>query len=195
MIKKIIITSFLFALTTHLISAESYKSHHEKMHGKGSSGHGHMDHDEVNMPGLQGKDTTELEVNDLKNIFINHKKINRNVTNIPNGIKTVTLSTNPEVRQSIVNHVSMMVTRMQENKNPEVIIQSPTLTELFKHYDKIETEIELTDTGVQIIQTSQDPEVVSLLQKHAAEISDMVERGMQAVHDRMMRSERPKTLE
>ena len=191
MIKKIIITSFLFALTTHLISAESYKSHHEKMHGKESSGHGHMDHDEVNMPGLQGKDTTELEVNDLKNIFINHKKINRNVTNLPNGIKTVTLSTNPEVRQSIVNHVSMMVTRMQENKNPEVIIQSPTLTELFKHYDKIETEIELTDTGVQIIQTSQDPEVVSLLQKHAAEISDMVERGMQAVHDRMMRSERP----
>jgi len=195
MIKKIIIISFLFALTTQLISAESYKSHHEKMHGKGSSGHGHMDHDEANMPGLQGKDTTELEVNDLKNIFINHKKIERNVTNIPNGIKTVTLSTNPEVRQSIVNHVSMMVTRMQENKNPEVIIQSPTLTELFKHYDKIETEIELTDTGVQIIQTSQDPEVVSLLQKHAAEISDMVERGMQAVHDRMMRSERPKTLE
>ena len=195
MIKKIIIISFLFALTTHLISAESYKSHHEKMHGKGSSSHGHMDHDEVNMPGLQGKDTTELEVNDLKNIFINHKKIERNVTNIPNGIKTVTLSTNPEVRQSIVNHVSMMVTRMQENKNPEVIIQSPTLTELFKHYDKIETEIELTDTGVQIIQTSQDPEVVNLLQKHAAEISDMVERGMQAVHDRMMRSERPKTLE
>jgi len=194
-IKKIIIISFLFALTTHLISAESYKSHHEKMHGKGSSSHGHMDHDEVNMPGLQGKDTTELEVNDLKNIFINHKKIERNVTNIPNGIKTVTLSTNPEVRQSIVNHVSMMVTRMQENKNPEVIIQSPTLTELFKHYDKIETEIELTDTGVQIIQTSKDPEVVSLLQKHAAEISDMVERGMQAVHDRMMRSERPKTLE
>ena len=191
MIKKIIIISFLFALTTHLISAESYKSHHEKMHGKASSGHAHMDHDEVNMPGLQGKDTTELEVNDLKNIFINHKKIKRNVTNIPNGIKTVTLSTNPEVRQSIVNHVSMMVTRMQENKNPEVIIQSPTLTELFKHYDKIETEIELTDTGVQIIQTSQDPEVVSLLQKHAAEISDMVERGMQAVHDRMMRSERP----
>ena len=195
MIKKIIIISFLFALTTQLISAQSYKSQHEKKNGKGSSDHGHVDHDEVNMPGLQGKDTTELEVDDLKNIFINHKKIERNVTNIPNGIKTVTLSTNPEVRQSIVNHVSMMVTRMQENKNPEVIIQSPTLTELFKHYDKIETEIELTDTGVQIIQTSQDPEVVSLLQKHAAEISDMVERGMQAVHDRMMRSERPKTLE
>ena len=75
MIKKIIIISFLFALTTHLISAESYKSHHEKMHGKGSSGHGHMDHDEVNMPGLQGKDTTELEVNDLKNILSIIKKL------------------------------------------------------------------------------------------------------------------------
>ena len=59
MIKKIIIISFLFTLPTHLISAESYKSQHEKMHGKGSSDNGHMDHDEVNIPGLHGKDTTE----------------------------------------------------------------------------------------------------------------------------------------
>jgi len=30
--------------------------------------------------------------------------------------------------------------------------------------------------------------VVKLLQKHAGEISDMVDRGMQAIHERMMRS-------
>ena len=82
----------------------------------------------------------------------------------------------------------MMTTRMAENKNPEVMIQSPTLTELFKYYDQIETELEATDTGIAVIQTSENPEVVKLLQTHAGEISDMVDRGMLAIHERMMRS-------
>ncbi|MEK9918918.1 MAG: hypothetical protein VW496_05960, partial [Pelagibacteraceae bacterium] len=108
--------------------------------------------------------------------------------NVPNGIKTITFSKDEKVRESIINHVSMMTTRMAENKNPEVMIQSPTLTELFKYYDQIETELEVTDTGIAVIQTSKNPEVVKLLQKHAGEISDMVDRGMQAIHERMMRS-------
>ena len=42
-------------------------------------GHTHK-HDEVNMPGLQGKDTTDQEVNDLKEIFRSHKGIIRVVS-------------------------------------------------------------------------------------------------------------------
>jgi len=38
-----------------------------------------------------------------------------------------------------------------------------------------------------VVQTSDDPEVVVALQTHAAEVSDMVDRGMQAVHEAMMR--------
>ena len=52
-------------------------------------------------------------------------------------------------------------------------------------HEDIETEIEVTDTGVTVIQTSSNPEVVKLLQTHAAEVSDMSERGMAAVHERM----------
>jgi hypothetical protein len=167
------------------LAVQGYEKHHGKMHSNMGQ---HREHDEVNMPGLQGKDTTDQEVNDLKNIFTNHKKITRNVTNVPNGIKTITFSKDEKVRESIINHVSMMTTRMAENKNPEVMIQSPTLTELFKYYDQIETELEVTDTGIAVIQTSKNPEVVQLLQKHAGEISDMVDRGMQAIHERMMRS-------
>ena len=90
------------------------------------------------------------------------------------------------LREAIVSHVSMMVTRLQEGKNPEVIIQSPTLDALFEVYVEIDTEIELTDMGVKVIQTSANPKVVKLLQTHAAEVSDMSERGMQAVHERMI---------
>ncbi|MEK9896686.1 MAG: hypothetical protein VW518_09740 [Burkholderiaceae bacterium] len=183
--KKILFTLFVLLFTSICsLSAE------EMGHKKHKHGHGHSEHDEVNMPGLQGIDTTETEVNDLKTIFKNHKEIKRTVTNLDNGIKTETYSDNEEIRAAIVNHVTLMVTRIQENRNPKVMIQSPTLDKLFNNFDKIETSIELTDTGIAVIQTSENPKVVNLLQTHASEINDMVEKGMRAIHERMMSSKK-----
>jgi pectate lyase len=183
--KKILFTLFVLLFTSICsLSAE------EMGHKKHKHGHGHSEHDEVNMPGLQGIDTTEAEVNDLKTIFKNHKEIKRTVTNLDNGIKTETYSDNEEIRAAIVNHVTLMVTRIQENRNPKVMIQSPTLDKLFNNFDKIETSIELTDTGIAVIQTSENPKVVNLLQTHASEINDMVEKGMRAIHERMMSSKK-----
>jgi hypothetical protein len=54
-----------------------------KHHGSGGGHQMRNNHDEVNMPGLQGKNTTEEEVNDLKNIFRNHREITRTVKNLP----------------------------------------------------------------------------------------------------------------
>ena len=180
----------LFALFLLLFNSIQFLSAEEMKHKKHKHGHGHGEHDEVNMPGLQGIDTTEAEVNDLKTIFKNHKEIKRTVTNLDNGIKTETYSDIEEIRAAIINHVTLMVTRIQENRNPKVLIQSPTLDKLFNNYDKIETSIELTDTGIAVIQTSEDPKVVNLLQTHASEINDMVEKGMRAIHERMMSSKK-----
>jgi hypothetical protein len=182
---------------------DAYKAMHEKHHKSGEmnhgeghgdghgDGHGHASmkhhHDEMNMPGLQGRDTTEQEVADLAKIFRSHKGIDRRVVNLPNGIKTLTEAGDEDLRTAIVSHVSMMVTRLQEGKNPEVMIQSPTLDKLFDVYDQIETDIEVTELGVAVIQTSTNPDVVLLLQTHAAEVSDMSARGMAAVHERMMK--------
>ncbi len=179
----------VFFYFNHSAHSNSYATMHDMHHGKSGGAsrgmmQGHM-HDEMTMPGLQGKDTTDTEVADLKRIFQQHMEIERRVTNLPNGISTFTASNTPEVREAIVSHVSMMVTRLAEGKNPEVIIQSPTLDALFDVHQEIETEIEVTDTGVNVIQTSSNPEVVKLLQTHAAEVSDMSERGMAAVHERM----------
>ena len=189
MFNNLITKTFIFLLLM-IISSISVWSAEEMGHKKHKHGHGHSEHDEVNMPGLQGIDTTETEVNDLKTIFKNHKEIKRTVTNLDNGIKTETYSDNEEIRAAIVNHVTLMVTRIQENRNPKVMIQSPTLDKLFNNFDKIETAIELTDTGIALIQTSEDPKVVKLLQTHASEINDMVEKGMRAIHERMMSSKK-----
>ena len=165
--------------------AEMHESHHSNKLEKEHHGNLSHKHDEVNMPGLQGKDTTKREVSDLKEIFQSHKGISRVITNLTDGIVTTTEAEDETLREAIVSHVSMMITRIEEGKNPEVIIQSPTLDKLFGVYNEIDTEIELTNTGVKVTQTSANPEVVKLLQTHAAEVSDMSKRGMQAVHERM----------
>ena len=42
---------------------------------------------------------------------------------------------------------------------------------------------------MKVVQTSENAEVVRLLQAHAAEVSDMSARGMVAVHERMSGSD------
>ena len=138
------------------------------------------------MPGLQGKDTTENEVDDLKTIFKNHKQITRTVENISNGITTTTETTDDKLRDALVSHVVTMVARLEEKRNPKIIIQSPTLDKLFAESDAIQTNITMTELGIVVTQTSTNPIVVKTLQTHAAEVSNMANRGMEAVHERML---------
>jgi hypothetical protein len=162
--------------------AEQMKAHH----GSSDEGQVNHSHDEVNMPGLQGKDTTENEVDDLKTIFKNHKQITRTVENISNGITTTTETTDDKLRDALVSHVVAMVARLEEKRDPKIIIQSPTLDKLFAESDAIQTNITMTELGIVVTQTSANPIVVKTLQTHAAEVSDMARRGMEAVHERML---------
>ena len=162
--------------------AEQMKAHH----GSSEEGQVNHSHDEVNMPGLQGKDTTESEVDDLKTIFKNHKQITRTVENISNGITTTTETTDDKLRDALVRHVVTMVARLAEKRDPKIIIQSPTLDKLFAESDAIKTNITMTALGIVVTQTSTSSIVVKALQTHAAEVSDMARRGMEAVHERML---------
>lgn len=156
-----------------------------KMHNH-SSGGGHMQHGKGNMPMLHGHDTTTHEVEELKAMFRNHRDIDRKVELLPNGIKTLTETDNEELAAFVIGHAAGMITRVEENRDPGVPIQSPTLTTLFEKGHLIKTDIETTETGILVIQTSTDQEVVAALQKHAMEVSDLAERGMDAVHEQMM---------
>ncbi|GGD42454.1 hypothetical protein [Sinisalibacter lacisalsi] len=154
---------------------------HAHMHGADGTGH-----DMAVMPGLRGLDATPEESFEMAVMFRNFPAISREVTNLPDGIRTHTFSANPDLAAVIVSHVVGMIGRVDEGRDPQVFIQSPTLDILFERRDRIATEIEATETGIMVTQTSDDPEVVAALQTHAAEVSDMAARGMQAVHERMM---------
>ncbi|MBL4813482.1 MAG: hypothetical protein JKX69_14270 [Rhodobacteraceae bacterium] len=156
---------------------------HDGEHLHGADGTGH---DEVNMPGLRGADATPEESADLAIMFRNFENITREVTNLPNGIRTITFSEDTELMGIVVGHVVGMINRVEEGRDPQIIIQSATLDILFERRDSIVTEIETTDAGIVVTQTSDDPEVAAALQVHAGEVSAMVERGMEAVHEMMM---------
>ena len=87
---------------------------------------------------------------------------------------------------TVVCHVVGMINRVEEGRDSKILIQSPTLDLLFERRDLIINEIDVVDAGIVVLQTSDDPEVVAALQTHAAEVSDMAERGMEAVHEMTM---------
>ena len=47
------------------------------------------------------------------------------------------------------------------------------------------SHIDVADEGIVVVRTSTDPDVVAALHIHAADVSDMVDRGMEAVHEAM----------
>jgi len=171
-------------LVMQRLGGGDYMSHMAEHHGQ-HGGNGMM-HDEMNMPMLNGKNTTQDEVDDLRALFTNHLDITRSVEMLPNGIRTVTETENAALRDALVSHVSVMITRVDAGDDPEIPIQSLMLTPIFEGGNTITTEINPTEMGVEVIQTSSDPKVVEALQKHANEVSDLAARGMDAVHEQMM---------
>lgn len=159
-----------------------------QMHGGGMHQHGDdgSGHDMATMPGLRGLDATPHESAEMAEMFRSFAQITREVTNLPDGIRTVTFSENEELMGIVASHVIGMIARVEDGRDPQVFIQSPTLDILFARRDSITTDIEMTDQGIVVIQTSDDPQVAAALQTHAAEVTDMVDRGMQAVHEAMM---------
>lgn len=184
--RLIVLATVLAALpalaSAQMMHGQSHDAMHNRMHGADGTGH-----DEATMPGLRGLDATPEESAELAVMFQNFQTLSREVENLPDGIRTVTRSSDPHVMEALVSHVTGMIQRVEEGRDPQVMIQSPTLDIFFDRTGAIDTDIEMTDDGIVVTQTSTDPEMVAALHTHAAEVSDMAARGMQAVHERMMK--------
>lgn len=186
-------TFVLLAITLSLLSfgrSESshhqYKEMHKKHHGENAKEqHEHGDHDTESMPGLRGENASQAESDEIRVLFRNFETITREVENLENGIRTVTHSSDADVVKVLVSHSIGMIDRVKRKDDPKIIIQSPTLDAFFLQGDEIDSTIEVTERGLIITQTSENPQLVKGLQTHAAEVTAMAERGMEAVHEMM----------
>ena len=169
------------------------------MHGMGSGGAGpggmgpgmmqRMAHGMgPGMMGMGHDSATMEQLGDIHALLANHDRIKRTVTNLPNGIRTVTESDDPQIAALIKTHVAAMGKRVRAGDDPGLPIESPALHAIFRDKDKINTTYETTANGIVVIQTSDDSTTVAELQKHASEVTDLVKGGMMALHTAMMRN-------
>lgn len=117
-------------------------------------------------------------------LLMNHEKIRRTVSNLPDGIRTVTESDDPQVARAIKAHVASMSQRLQDGR--EFNIFSSTLPVLFENRDKIRSIVEMTEKGAVVVRTSADTKVVAALQGHAEEVTELAQEGMVAMRRGMM---------
>ncbi len=125
------------------------------------------------------------DMNIVHELLLNNTRIKRSVTNLPDGIRTVTESDDPQVVQALRAHVASMSQRLEDGR--EFNIFSETLPVLFANAKKITSKVEFTPSGVAVSRTSSDAKVVAALQGHAAEVTELVDEGMTAMHRGMMR--------
>ena len=191
--KRIVTTAalaFAVGIGTYAFNASSHEDGPRIgprfMHGKGSGsgfmgmGHGTM--------GAGSHSATPAEMHAIHELIVNYDRIRRTVTNLPDGIRTVTESDDARIAQLIKDHVASMGQRVSAGNDPGLPIESPALRAIFRNKDKIKSTVETTDKGSVVVQTSNDQETVAVLQQHAAEVSELVRGGMQALHAAMMRN-------
>jgi hypothetical protein len=140
------------------------------------------------MMGMAHDPATMAQLADIHELFVNHDRITRTVTNLPDGIRTITESDDARFAQLLKDHVADMGKRVGTGSDPGLPIESDALHSIFKNYDKIQTKVEITDKGVVVVQTSTDPETVAALQQHASEVTDFVKDGMIAMRTAMMKN-------
>jgi hypothetical protein len=164
---------------------------HGMRHGPGGfMGHG-MDHamgHDHDMMGMAGDPATVEQLRIIHTLFINHDRIKRTVTNLPDGIRTVTESDDPQIAALLKTHIADMMKRVGNGDDPGLPIESDALRAIFRDKDKIRTSTEITANGVVVVQTSDDPKVVAELQEHAAQVTAFAKEGMDALHNAMMRN-------
>ena len=125
--------------------------------------------------GHAGDSQHEKDHEDFFFLIEHRDSIQRTVKNLPDGIETLTESDEPDVADTIQVHVESMYDRV-ENSNP-IRMRDPLFREIFANANKIKMQVEHTDKGVLVRETSTDAYVVKLLQEHAKVVDLFIKNG------------------
>ncbi|HEX9241758.1 MAG TPA: hypothetical protein VF875_04895, partial [Anaeromyxobacter sp.] len=127
------------------------------------------------MSGMMGGSMKEMSA--IHGLLSDHTKIQRSVEDIPNGVRTVTTSEDPEVAALIREHVWQMKERIEQGR--PIRQMDPLFRELFKNHEHIHIAIENVQGGVRVTETSDTPRVTPLIRQHARRaVSEFVAEGM-----------------
>lgn len=107
-----------------------------------------------------------------------HAEIDRSLEVLPNGIRSLTRSDNPEVVALLHEHVPSMHERLQTGFR--LRRWDPLYEAIFDNADAVSMEIRLLPDGVEVIESSEDPDVAALIKAHGVTVDAFVSRGQEA---------------
>jgi hypothetical protein len=138
------------------------------------------------MMAMHGDSATMAEMAVIHELMRNHSRITRSVTNLSDGIRTVTESDDSVTADRIKQHVTRMAARVSAQDDPGLPMESAALRAIYRNGSAVVTQVDTTAKGMIVVQRSTDSATVAALQRHAAEVTELVRRGMAAMHDAMM---------
>jgi len=138
------------------------------------------------MMGRRHDSTAMAHMPTIHILIMNHERIVRTVTNLSDGIRTVTESDDPELARRIREHVAGMYRVLASGVDPGLPHTTPALRTILRDRDKIRTLVDSTAKGILVVQTSEDAATVAALQQHAREVTEMVRIGREALHGGMI---------
>jgi len=124
----------------------------------------------------------------IHDLIMHHDQITRTVTNLPDGVRTVTESADPALAAELRTHVTSSVARVAATDDPGMPMESAALRTIYRNGDKIQTVLDTTARGIIVVQTSRDSTTVAALQQHASEVTDLVRDGMAAMQKAMRKT-------
>lgn len=142
---------------------------------RSSAGAASEDTAQASQPPADARGTVAYDRGVWQSLLADHRKIRRVVTFRADGVDAVTESDDPDVARRIKDHAQQMKTRVDQGL--PVRLWDPVFADLFRHHDRIRLAVTVTDKGVSISESSDDPAVVSLLHAHASGVSDFVRDG------------------
>ncbi len=105
------------------------------------------------MGGMMGGSMKETRI--IHGLLSNHTQIQRSAEDIPNGVRTVTTSKDPEVTSLIREHVWQMKERIEQGR--PIRQMDALFREVFKNHQHIHIAIENVEGGVRVTETSDSP--------------------------------------
>ena len=127
------------------------------------------------MEGMDGRAMGAMRT--IRALLAGHEAIERRVERVPGGVRTVTVSDDPEIASLIRRHVREMRARYERDRPIRTV--DPVFRALFRHRDEARMEIEDVPGGVRVVHTSDLPAVAALIRQHAERfVSEAADQGM-----------------
>lgn len=111
-------------------------------------------------------------------LLARHRELHRELENLPNGIRSVTISQSPDLVALLREHAHAMHRRLQEGFG--LRYWDAAFAEIFARADSVRMQINNLPDGVETIETSEDPNVIKLIQAHGQVVNAFVAEGFEA---------------